>query len=81
MLAYYAEPGAKLPVIPWNKGLLALTDGDGIEARFLTDGLANTFSDNRLSWVPEKEGGIPPEFCIEGLFFLIFDNSKILFRI
>jgi hypothetical protein len=54
LMTYYAQPNAKLPVIPWDEELQTVAVGGEIEAGLLTEGLKNTFSDERLGWVAEK---------------------------
>jgi hypothetical protein len=69
MMRYYAEEYAKLPVMPQDENLKAAAE-EGLEPVFLTEGLANTFTDERLSWVAEKESVLPEEFLVEGNFLI-----------
>jgi hypothetical protein len=71
LMTYYAQPNAKLPVVPWDEELQTAAVGGEIEAGLLTEGLKNTFSDERLGWVAEKEGGIPLELYIPGYFLCL----------
>jgi hypothetical protein len=61
----YSEETAKLPVIPLDENIRDQAE-DGIESRLLYDGCPNIATAQRLNWIAEKEGGIPPEFLIDG---------------